>query len=115
MAIGSSFVFITPLTYTEFGQILDAYYGEKRSLAVHKLMSQFKEKPETYEQKIPSLHFSVENAWQKEGVRWVKSGGLNGRSLALSHLEEEIAEFELPEELADHIAKRKPVLITHWW
>lgn len=115
MVKGSSFIFLTPLTYTEFGQLLDAYYEERSSMAVHKLMKQFKEKSETYEQKIPSLDFSLDREWQTNGIRWVKFEVANGFSHVLSHIEGEVTEFELPEYLKEHIAKRKPVMITKWW
>lgn len=114
MAIGSSFVFLTPLTYTEFGQVMDAYYEARDALLIGKLMNDFREKEETYKMKVNSLEFVLDDEWRIDDTKWVKSGGLNGGAYALSHITTDLSNYDLPEDLVKHIKAKKPVLYTKW-
>ncbi|HEM3704466.1 TPA: hypothetical protein U1C94_000755 [Streptococcus suis] len=111
----SSKIFITPLTFSEFGQILDSYYERKGYSAIRKLCSKLKEKSETYEQMLEPMDMSLDDLRNYENVRWVHLEAANGKTLALSQLEGDIPGLTLPENLAQHISNRKPVLITQWW
>lgn len=113
--MGTVFVFLTPLTYTEFGQLLDAYYEKRNAREIYNLMNTFKKKSETYEKKLSSHDFSLDTEWHNEGTRWIKFEAANGCQQALSHVRGEVTEFELPDYLKEHIAKQKPLLITKWW
>ena len=110
----AAIIFLTPLTHTEFGQVLDAYEA-RNVLALHKLLERLKDKEETYEQKVSSVEFSLDNAWTIGDVRWVKYSPMNGTTLVLSRVEGEVTEFDLPDNLKEHIAKKKPVMVTKWY
>lgn len=84
-------------------------------MTVYQIMDKLKNKEETYEQKISSVKFSLDEAWKKDGVRWVRFDALNGYYLVLSHLEDQVAEFNLPDDLKEHISKKKPIMITKWY
>ncbi|MGT2925884.1 hypothetical protein [Streptococcus cuniculipharyngis] len=104
-------VSLTPLTYTEFGQVLDAKES-RQAMTVYRIMDKLKHKEETYDNTLSSLPFSLEASWKKDGVSWVRFDALNGYYLVLSHLDDQVTEFDLPDDLKEHIAQKKPVMVT---
>lgn len=114
---------ITPLTYAEFGQVRDHLEAKK---SLWKLKKKLSEKTETFSHILPLRtdlpkkpgkvwphdDFSLDDEWQKTGIR---ISAANGYTQFLSHIESEVTEFELPDDLKEHIAKGKPVMMTKWW
>lgn len=107
-AKGAAKIRLFKISHAEYGQVLDMLNAKTSILNVTKMISS---REPDYEHYIPEVTFSLDKDAKENGFYF---SGLNGDFAYLPRLTTDIVEFELPDELKEHIAKGHPVFYTKW-
>lgn len=100
-----SYIEIYLLTHTEFGQILD-YLDAKKSII--RLAFDYKKKEIAFKQRLESMDCSLFE--EDNGFRLTLA---NGRFYFLREVRGSVPDLSLPEVVKEHIAKNRPIMISH--
>ena len=105
---GAAKIRLFKISHAEYGQVLDVLDAKTSILDVRNMISN---REPDYEYFIPKVIFSLDKEAKENGFYF---SGLNGDFAYLQRVTTGIIEFELPDELKEHIAKGHPLFYTKW-
>ncbi|TMR84129.1 hypothetical protein [Streptococcus pseudopneumoniae] len=105
---GAAKIRLFKISHAEYGKVLDVLDAKTSILDVRNMISN---REPDYEYFIPKVIFSLDKEAKENGFY---CSGLNGDFAYLPRVTTDIVEFELPDELKEHIAKGYPLFYTKW-
>lgn len=105
---GAAKIRLFKISHAEYGKVLDVLDSKTSILDVSNMISN---REPDYEYYIPEVIFSLDKEAKENGFYF---SGFNGDFAYLLRLTTDITEFELPDELKEHIAKGRPLFYTKW-